>query len=72
MCSYITETAEISGSAKGPQGWFRATKATVYYDHPFATPQANLPAAMRAPVNVNDAWHTARASDEVEGTAAQH
>jgi hypothetical protein len=24
----------ITGSAKGPQGWFRATDASVYFDHP--------------------------------------
>ena len=42
------------------------------HNHPFATPQANLPFATGAPVNVNGAWHTACASDEVEGTAAQH
>lgn len=34
MCTYITETLRISGSAKGPQGWFRATDASVYFDHP--------------------------------------
>ena len=34
MCTYVTETLEITGSAKGPQGWFRATDASVYFDHP--------------------------------------
>ena len=34
MCSYITETLSITGSAKGPNGWFRATDASVYFDHP--------------------------------------
>ena len=34
MCTYVTETLAISGSAKGPQGWFRATDASVYFDHP--------------------------------------
>ena len=34
MCTYITETLSVTGSAKGPTGWFRATDATVYYDHP--------------------------------------
>ena len=34
MCTYVTETLHISGSAKGPQGWFRATDASVYFDHP--------------------------------------
>lgn len=34
MCTYVTETLAITGSAKGPQGWFRATDASVYFDHP--------------------------------------
>ena len=34
MCTYVTETLVVSGSAKGPQGWFRATDASVYFDHP--------------------------------------
>lgn len=38
MCSYITEKAEIFGSAKGPQGWFRVDTANVYFDHPYHAP----------------------------------
>jgi hypothetical protein len=38
MCSYVTERASVSGSAKGPTGWFRLTHATVYFDHPFHSP----------------------------------
>jgi hypothetical protein len=34
VCTYVTETLAVSGSAKGPQGWFRATDASVYFDHP--------------------------------------
>jgi Family of unknown function (DUF6295) len=34
MCTYITETIGIAGSGKGPDGWFRLTDATVYFDHP--------------------------------------
>jgi hypothetical protein len=34
MCTYDTRQVTISGSAKGAHGWFRATDATVYYDHP--------------------------------------
>jgi hypothetical protein len=34
MCTYITEKASISGSAKGPSGWFKVTDASVYFDHP--------------------------------------
>ena len=38
MCTYITETTKISGSAKGPKGWMRIDTAHVYYDHPFHSP----------------------------------
>jgi hypothetical protein len=34
MCTYITETLSVLGSAKGAGGWFRVTDATVYFDHP--------------------------------------
>ncbi len=34
MCTYETERITVSGSAKGAAGWFRATDATIYYDHP--------------------------------------
>ena len=38
MCTWITEKAEISGSGKGPQGWFSLRQAIVYYDHPSHAP----------------------------------
>jgi hypothetical protein len=38
VCTYVTEKAVVSGSAKGPQGWFRLSHATVYVDHPYFTP----------------------------------
>jgi hypothetical protein len=38
MCTYTAEKAEISGSGKGRDGWFRLTTATVYYDHPVHAP----------------------------------
>ena len=34
MCTYETERIALTGSAKGADGWFRATNATIYYDHP--------------------------------------
>ena len=34
MCTYLTEKVSISGSGKGPSGWFRLTEASVYFDHP--------------------------------------
>jgi len=38
MCSYLTVPAELNGSAKGPDGWFSVTAASVYFDHPFHAP----------------------------------
>jgi hypothetical protein len=35
MCTYITETAKVVGSAKGSKGWMRIDTANVYFDHPF-------------------------------------
>jgi hypothetical protein len=35
MCTNIAMSTEISGSSKGPQGWYPVVKAVVSYDHPF-------------------------------------
>ena len=43
MCTYVTRTVPVEGSAKGATGWFTATSATVYYDHPVhAAPEHTL------------------------------
>jgi hypothetical protein len=34
VCTYVTETLPVTGSAKGATGWIRVTDATVYFDHP--------------------------------------
>lgn len=34
MCTYSVESAELKGSAKGAQGWFPLSLATVAFDHP--------------------------------------
>jgi hypothetical protein len=34
MCTYVTEKITVTGSGKGPQGWFPVTDASVYFDHP--------------------------------------
>jgi hypothetical protein len=38
MCTGIVETAKVSGSGKGPKGWFALEKVNVSYDHPFHAP----------------------------------
>ena len=38
MCTYRTESIEVTGSGKGATGWFRLHNASVYYDHPVHAP----------------------------------
>jgi Family of unknown function (DUF6295) len=38
MCTYQTARLAAEGSAKGPDGWFRLTDVTVYFDHPVSAP----------------------------------
>ena len=38
MCTMIVEKADMTGSGKGPQGWFPLRQANVSYDHPFHAP----------------------------------
>jgi len=38
MCTWIIHTAEMSGSGKGANGWFKLRQANVYYDHPYHAP----------------------------------
>lgn len=38
MCTWIVERTRMSGSAKGPRGWFKLNQANVYFDHPYHAP----------------------------------
>jgi hypothetical protein len=38
MCTWIVEHTTVSGSAKGPAGWFHLNQANVYFDHPYHAP----------------------------------
>jgi len=38
MCTGIVESRKVSGSGKGPDGWFPLDQAGVSYDHPDHTP----------------------------------
>jgi uncharacterized protein DUF6295 len=38
MCSYITMKTAVTGSGKGPRGWFPLSHASIYFDHPYHTP----------------------------------
>ena len=50
MCTYVTATLDVAGSAKGPATWMRVTDASVYYDHPVhATADHTLNVDLRRP-----------------------
>jgi len=38
MCTGIVENTRVSGSGKGPNGWFPLDQASVSYDHPDHAP----------------------------------
>lgn len=38
MCTMIAGKSPLSGSAKGPDGWFPVDHVYVGYDHPFHAP----------------------------------
>ena len=35
MCTMIVENVQVTGSGKGPNGWFKLSQANVSFDHPF-------------------------------------
>ena len=35
MCTMIVENAQVIGSGKGPDGWFKLKQVNVSFDHPF-------------------------------------
>lgn len=38
MCTMIVKQAEIDGSGKGANGWFKVRQVNVSYDHPYDAP----------------------------------
>ncbi len=68
MCTYVTENVPAIGSAKGPDGWFRISEATVYFDHPVHAPAGHtLNIDFRAP----DAGPGARVAVELTAETAE-
>src|SRR5438105_3212503 len=68
MCTYVTETLAIAGSAKGHDGWIRVTDATVYFDHPaHAFADHTLNVDFRRP----EAGPAARVAVELTATSAR-
>jgi hypothetical protein len=41
VCTYLTEEIPVTGSGKGARGWFGASKALVYIDHPVHAQQGH-------------------------------
>ena len=35
MCTMIVENAQVTGSGRGPNGWFKLRQVNVSFDHPF-------------------------------------
>jgi len=35
MCTNIIENVQVTGSGKGPGGWFELRQANISFDHPF-------------------------------------
>lgn len=38
MCTYVTNSTTVSGSAYAGEDWFRVERAVVYFDHPQDAP----------------------------------
>jgi len=38
VCTYETLNIPVTGSGKGASGWFKVSRATVYFDHPVHAP----------------------------------
>ncbi len=68
MCTDITEHATLTGSAKGPQGWFTAASAEVAYDHPT---HATVEHAIMVSVRDGDADGQQRVAVELDRSSAR-
>ena len=66
MCTYATEVIDVRASAKGPRGWFAASRASVYYDHP-----THLPDGHALIVDVLDERRGERAALELDAASAR-
>ena len=68
MCTYQTHIVELEGSGKGAGGWFAATTASVYVDHPVhAMAEHTLNVDLHNPAE----GAAARVAMELEPTAAR-
>ncbi len=68
MCTMISQQVKVSGSGKGPDGWFPLQQVNVSYDHPF---NAELEYALNLDF-VNDALEpAARVAVELDAASAR-
>ncbi len=68
MCTYLTDTLAVRGSAKGAEGWFAVSDASVYFDHPVhAAAEHTLNIDLRNPA----AGPAARVAVELDPAAAR-
>lgn len=68
MCTGIVETAEVSGSGKGAQGWFKLGQVNVSYDHPS---DANLEHALNIDFVNPNIGPAARVAVELDASSAR-
>jgi hypothetical protein len=68
MCTYETVNVAVTGSAKGPQGWTKVTRATVYFDHPV---HAQAEHTLNVDIANPELGPSARVGLELDPTAAR-
>jgi len=67
MCTYQTERLKVNASAKGRDGWFHASDAIVYFDHP-----VHYPAGHALMIDVLDLTNASgRVGLEMDATSAR-
>lgn len=69
MCTYQTTLVELRGSAKGRDGWFRASEASVYIDHPVHAPATHT---LNVDVRNPAMGAGARVALELDAVSARH
>ncbi len=68
MCTYRTTSVPVTGSGKGPEGWFSVTDAIVYFDHPV---HANAAHSLNVDVRNPARGPAARVALELDPQAAR-
>ena len=61
MCTYVSQKADIAGSAKGPKGWVDVDTANVYFDYPYHFSGPDVPHTL----NIDFVNESAGANDRI-------